>query len=73
MHTSHSFKIAPPFFKSWLRACLPHGPLPAPFRDLHPNFSTRSSASVDPGPHTPKSELSQGPHPVEGPTFATPV
>ena len=21
MHTSHSFKIAPPFFKSWLRAC----------------------------------------------------
>ena len=20
MHTSHSFKIAPPFFKSWLRA-----------------------------------------------------
>ena len=22
MHTSHSFKIAPPFFKSWLRACV---------------------------------------------------
>ena len=22
MHTSHSFKIAPPFFKSWLRACM---------------------------------------------------
>ena len=37
---------------------LPHGLSPVYFRYLPPNFSTRSSASVDPRPHTPESELS---------------